>query len=466
MLFIYHPPFYENERKYIYDVIFREFLGVDYRTVVEDRQNVCIQSEYDNKKNLFISDELFATLQSKWLTIFSLPVQPLSIWHIEQKEITELVVQEKMPIIYGNKLESNTYLSCDEHAIKLSIDIFGSAFFMLTRYEEVVKGERDQHNRFPASASLAFQEDFLERPIINEYVEILWWALKKLWPGLQRKQRDFRIIPTHDVDSPFGILFLSPYDLVRTLAGDIIKRKSIKTFIRRTTSAYQVRTGNVLADENYTFDLIMDISEKHNLISCFYMMEAQSLSEMDGNYPIDHPYVINLMKTIHSRGHEMGLHPSYVSYKDGQEVKRETERLHSIYQDSGIKQLQMGGRQHFLRWQCPDTWQHYEDAGLTYDTSVSYADHIGFRCGVCYEYSVFNLRTRHALKLKERPLIVMECSAIDNQYMNLSHIEALQRIIRLKNICRKYYGDFIILWHNNRFVDEKEVELYKKIVRA
>lgn len=464
MLTIYHPPSYSNERKYIYDVVFREFLGLDYRMVIEERQDVCVQFVNDDKTNLFISDELFATSQSDWLTAKSLPVKPLPIWKIECKEIVSLTVQENLPIIYGNKLEFQTYLSCDEKTIKLGIDVFGSAFFMLTRYEEVVKVEHDQHDRFPASASLAFQEGFLERPIINEYIEILWWALKKLWPGLERRQRSFRIIPTHDVDLPFWMLFLSPYDVVHTLAGDIIKRRSLKTFMRRATNAYKVKTSNVFADENYTFNLIMDISEKHNLTSCFYMMEAQGLSDVDGNYPLDNPYITNLMKSIHSRGHEIGLHPSYVSYKDGEEIKREAQRLSSICHEIGIKQMQFGGRQHLLRWQCPDTWQHYEDAGLVYDTSLSYADHIGFRCGVCYEYPVFNLKTRQILKLKERPLIVMECSALDDRYMNLPHTKALQRIRILKNACRKYNGDFVLLWHNTRFVDEREIKLYSDII--
>jgi hypothetical protein len=336
---------------------------------------------------------------------------------------------------------------------------------MLTRYEEVVKTERDQHDRFPASASLAFQEGFLERPIINEYIEILWWALKRLRPGLHRKQRNFRIIPTHDVDSPFGMLFLSPYALVRTLAGDILKRKSIKTFTRRGANAYKVKVaGDTLADENYTFDLIMDINEKHNLTSCFYMMEAQSLSDMDGNYPLDHPYIYNLIKSIHNRGHEIGLHPSYISYKNEEGIKRAAINLVSACYNIGIKQTQFGGRQHYLRWQCPDTWQHYEEAGLVYDTSLSYADHIGFRCGICYEYPVFNIKTKQVLKLKERPLIVMECSALAEQYMNLSYFEAMNRIRKLKDICKNYSGDFVVLWHNDRFIDRRDIELYRQVI--
>ena len=53
---------------------------------------------------------------------------------------------------------------------------------MLSRYEEAVLLDRDDHDRFPATASIAYKTGFLDRPIIDEYVEILWVAMKRVWP--------------------------------------------------------------------------------------------------------------------------------------------------------------------------------------------------------------------------------------------------------------------------------------------
>lgn len=50
----------------------------------------------------------------------------------------------------------------------------------------VCSGAAD-HDRFPATASLAYRAGFLDRPQIDEYLEILWAAMRRLWPGLQRK---------------------------------------------------------------------------------------------------------------------------------------------------------------------------------------------------------------------------------------------------------------------------------------
>ena len=62
---------------------------------------------------------------------------------------------------------------------------------MLTRYEEVVNNDPlrilDAHERFPATASIAYKENFLHRPVVNEYFEILWYCIKELVPHLEKK---------------------------------------------------------------------------------------------------------------------------------------------------------------------------------------------------------------------------------------------------------------------------------------
>jgi len=49
------------------------------------------------------------------------------------------------------------------------------------------------------------------------------------------------------------------------------------------------------------------------------------------------------------------------------------------------------------------------------DSTLTYPEKEGFRCGTCYKYSVFNILTRKKLKLKEMPLEVMEGSLVNYQ---------------------------------------------------
>jgi hypothetical protein len=95
---------------------------------------------------------------------------------------------------------------------------------------------------------------------------------------------------------------------------------------------------------------------------------------------------------------------------------------------------------------------------------LSFADCAGFRCGTCYEFPVYDVRNRRALKLREKPLVVMDCSVIDQNYMGLgTGDQALEYIQRVINQCKTYKGDFIILWHNSRLVEQKEKQLYEML---
>jgi len=106
------------------------------------------------------------------------------------------------------------------------------------------------------------------------------------------------------------------------------------------------------------------------------------------------------------------------------------------------------------------TWQ----LGQRIDSTLSYADHAGFRCGICYEFSVFDLEKRQVLPLRERPLIVMEGSVLGEQYMKLSGQEALGYMLMLKERCQQFNGDFTLLWHNSSFTDPRQWEMYGEVV--
>jgi len=170
------------------------------------------------------------------------------------------------------------------------------------------------------------------------------------------------------------------------------------------------------------------------------------------------------MKKICGRGHEIGLHTSYNSFRSTDQVKKEFERLISVAEKEGICQDVWGGRQHYLRWEAPTTWRAWEEAGLDYDSTLTFADHVGFRCGVCFEYPVYDILQRKPLALRERPLIVMEGSMLGGQYMRLSHEKSLSLIQKLAETCKMFNGDFTLLWHNSSLISRKDRELYGKVL--
>jgi hypothetical protein len=207
------------------------------------------------------------------------------------------------------------------------------------------------------------------------------------------------------------------------------------------------------------FDFLMDLSEKRGTKSHFFFMSGGT-SKFDNNFSINQPFVKKIREKIRSRGHLIGFHPSYNSYNNQKQWEEEYFIL-----STEISQKVKIGRQHYLRFEIPTTWQIWEDNNMKWDSTLSYADKEGFRCGTCYEYSVFNILSRKKLKLKEMPLTVMEVTIVG--YQNLTPEKVEKKITKLIDKVKKYNGLFVLLWHNSSFNSEfwaRYQGIYEKIV--
>lgn len=465
-LLIEHPPTYEPERAYIYDVMFGEFLGIAYQVRTGDDActtviSVCGDS---SRKRLVLHDVLFSTPYEKWLTEDSLPRQPLDKWVVPDAFRDTPKVSSEIPVIYGHRISKDLYHEECDADIRLGIDVFGGVFFMLTRYEEVVKSDRDEHDRFPAAASLAYQEGFLERPVVNEYLEVLWACMKRLWPGLARKRRQYRVLLSHDVDQPFAVIGSSPASIARNVVGDLIKRRDAGLALRRMLAFASLGLRREKLDPNATYDLIMDISDKYGLCSAFYFMAADQPTAFDNGYHIGGGHLRRLMKHIADRGHEIGFHASYNAFRDPTLTRSEFNRLRRVLDEEHIADMPIGGRQHYLRWEAPVTWRIWDELGLPYDSSVGFPYDPGFRAGTCYEYPVFDLLKRTKLEIIERPLTFMEVSMLTENCTVTDVYGLVERMGQFSYLCRRYNGDLCILWHNSNLRTARQKRLYDHVM--
>ena len=449
-LIVEYPSGRANERAYAVDVFLREFVRVDHVARPADREDVSITVDDGSGGEVSVADVLLAVDERDWLAPSSLPRLPL-----EQ-------LDDSLPVLYGRRLDAaGSWISSTPASVTLGVDVFGSAFFMLTRYEEVVGAERDSHNRFPATAAIAARAGFLGRPIVDEYAELLWSALKQVWPQLERRAGKFRFLPSHDVDWP-----RSPARgfaaLGKTLGGDVLRRRDPRLALDRIRAERRTRGGDADADLYNTFDFLMDVSEAADTRSAFYFQALGTDRAYDAYYDLSDPWLGALMRRIRDRGHEIGIHPTYSTFRAPERIRGQVARLREHCDRLGIQQQEWGGRQHFLRWENPTTWQAWNDAGLDYDSTLGFADRVGFRTGAAREYPVFNLRTRTRLALKERPLVVMEASLFDYERASREHAKA--RIAELRERCRAVSGDFTLLWHNSSLLSRRQRRLYEEVV--
>ncbi len=447
------------ELDYVLHVVLDTFLGLPYSMRQADVSDICICHD---GRTLALSSPLFATLAKSGPAAATLPRPPLEHWDAGQLETPIRLTSAAVPVLYGKP-----HISASEDHIKIEIDLLGSIFFMLSRLEEVLVSDRDNHDRFPATASLGFRAGFLERPIVDEYVEILWTCLTMLWPGLQRRPRTFRVQTSCDVDQPYSQARNSVVVLARHFVRDTLKLGSPLLAARDVMNfAY-----GVLGREDYSYDpyftavdWMLDVNEAADTSPMtFYFKAGHSCSTFDYRYSLAEPVIERMLGRIHDRGHEIGLHPSYATFRDAGLICQEAERLRDTMIRIGIRQTKLGGRQHYLRWETPTTARAYEAAGLDHDSTLSFADRAGFRCGTCHEYPFFDLHERRALRVIEKPLVVMEATIIS--YMQLGYSDAaLDKMMRLKESCRRFEGTFTLLWHNSHFLTERDRHFYTALL--
>jgi len=426
----------EAERKYIINVMLGEFLGLEYDVKVEGRREKgeggCYEIVLDNGNKLIIEDHFFSKF-------------PNDLEYLDEKNIpkkieftkNEFTPENNIPIIYGtNKLITNHQSPI---TITCGIDIFASSFFMLTRWEEYVNKTRDNHNRFPAIASLAFKNNFLNRPVVNEYLEMLKNMLLELGLNQKLKTRNYKLTLTHDVDHIYA--WDTPKKFLIRLGGDIIKKRVKPLGVFKIVLEYVKVLSKRAKDPFDTFDYIMDLSDKIGIKSHFFFM-GRGQTKHDNDYFSGSKEAIAIAKNIKERGHYIGIHPTYNAYNNFEQFKAEKDEL-----EQNLNTKIKFGREHYLRFEVPTTWQIWEDNSMEWDSTLSFADEDGFRCGVCYEYRVFNFLTRKKLKLKEKPLIFMDAIDIEK----LSPEEMQEALFQLIGQVERYNGEATVLWHNSNY---------------
>jgi hypothetical protein len=451
------PGTYEPERRYILDVMLGDRLGLDWRLRFGERSDVRIVLAGDPSRYVVVPDLLFATPTADWLTPSALPARPLA-WR-QAPDATGL--GGRVPVLYGVEAPDALIVPGPD-GVELTVDVFGGAFFMLSRYEELVVPARDHHGRFAATSSLAYAEGFLGIPIVDAYAELLWSALQGLWPRLERRARSFQLALSHDVDQPLALAGRGAPALVRQLGADLLMRRDAELAGRRLRSWARLRRGDHTLDPYNTFDFLMDVSERHSIAGAFYFLATEEISALDGPYTLEQPWIEALIRRIHERDHEIGLHPSFETPLDPVLTEVEFSRLRDAAERQGVSQERWGGRQHYLRWQNPVTWSNWEAAGLSYDSTVGYADRIGFRAGTCHEFRPFHLLERRPLQLRERPLHVMDRTLFD--YMKLSPDVASEKVLELARECRRYDGTFSLLCHNSSLPTNSQKRWYEALI--
>lgn len=410
MLLIYtHKITHRN--KYIFNLIFKDYLSIDFAltdNVEEFKNSTAPKLSYTINP---VADELFFTSRNL-LFESGITEQNISIFEYNN---------EKVFFATGK-------------ASTLPFDVFAASFFLVSRYEEYLPHIRDEHDRFDAKDSLAFQNNFLQKPLVNIWALWIKNALKNKYSQLQFPERKYQFVSTIDIDNAYAF---REKGFTRSIGG------YLKALSKFDVNEIKQRTKVLLGlevDPYDTYDFQLEILRKHKFKSIYFFLLGD-YGVNDKNLPIESKKFQSLIKMLGDYA-DVGIHPSYGSNKSKEQLKKEVGRLSKVLHRDVTK-----SRQHFLKLTLPETYRNLIDLDIKDDYTMGFASQVGFRASICTPFNFYDLDMELETKLKIHPFAIMEGTL--KYYMKVKPEDAMKKIKPLIDEVKAVNGDFMSLWHND-----------------
>jgi hypothetical protein len=322
------------------------------------------------------------------------------------------------------------------------VDVVAGTFFWLSGWHEYTVRTRDRHGRFPYEASLQHRWDLAEEPVVDIYRRWLKYRLRSIDVSVEMRSwngASWAVCPTHDIDylrkwRP-GIVYRELVEYLLLNRGD---HSSAERWERLGKLAGSVRQGR----DPFRFSWEeMHRREKEHEIRATYFVKTGAHGPYDVSGYCSSGYLQQRITQLIADGFEVGLHPSYHAATHGKYMKQEQEALREMTGQS-VRTV----RQHYLRYQPPLTTRLHSSLGFQIDSSMAFAERIGFRRGTCLPYRYFDIIDNEATEVWSFPLAVMDSTFFG--YGSKTPAAACEDTRGLLDTCREFGGVCVLLWHN------------------
>ena len=324
----------------------------------------------------------------------------------------------------------------------IQTDIIYNSFFFISRAEELINHQRDEHGRFLAKHSILGKQNRLMIPTIDEYSRILMKLMDLPLPAPSFNQ----IYLTHDVDS------IEHYRHLRGAIGGILRGKW-----REVLAALK----DIHNDPAFTFSwLISQDKQLQEAEVVYFIKDTQGKGYDYPQYKLDSQDFEIVEQLIKNSGAKVGLHSSYYGPKST--LVELYGRL--INQQKIQPQKQIYHRSHYLNCSI-DQMQQWVNMGVTDDFTMMFPDCIGFRLQTTRPVRWINPKTMQLTSLTLHPMTVMDCTLSNSNYMNLNEDEAYFECQRLFEKIHQNRGEVVLLWHNTNLMSNTyHSSLYPKLL--
>ena len=330
----------------------------------------------------------------------------------------------------------------------LPFDPFAASFYLLSRYEEYLMQDFDEHCRYPSYQSVLSRNHLLQKPIVNQWAQLIAQKIQEQFPGFEYQKPRFDFLSTIDIDNAWAYKNKSLHRTAGALAKGFLKGN-----IQQNKERLQVIRGEK-EDPYDTYDFIKKLYKDRSELLQFFVLLSKT-SKYDRNISPRNEQLQELIRDLCNH-FPVGIHPSYRSTKNKRVLKKEIANLERI-----CKKKVGSSRQHFLRLEFPKTYRRLMKAGINNDYTLGYADHFGFRAGTASSFWFYDLKKEVKTKLRIHPFQMMDV-ALKN-YLNLTTNEAMDVIENLMLEIRKCGGTFISLWHNESLSDQGDWAGWKEV---
>lgn len=430
-LTIYTPKI-TNRNRYMFRLYFRDLLGLE----------------------ISITENADAFIAAPGARISYAP-QPLAdeLFFLSRPLLSETGINEQNISVY--EWEGHKVFYSTGKASALPFDPFAAGFYLVSRYEEYLPHIRDHIDRFDAHNGIAYQHDFLTKPVVNQWALLIRDALAARYPELQFRLPVYRYEPTIDIDNAYAY---RQKGFMRTVGG------YAKALLHLDFEDIRTRTRVLFRMQRDPYDTYLyqlDLQKKYALKPIYFFLVGD-YGVNDKNLSTQNRKFRELIRHISDYA-DVGVHPSFASNREPLRLQVEVGRLKNILHRDITR-----SRQHFLMLKFPNTYRNLIERDITDDYSMGFANEIGFRAGICTPFNFYDLDIESETSLKVHPFGVMDATL--NLYMKLSPEEAVLRVKEMIAEVKKVNGVFTSLWHNETLSDEKQWKgwktVYEEIVKA
>ncbi len=334
-----------------------------------------------------------------------------------------------------------------------SFDLFAASFYLLSRYEEYLPHKTDLHGRFLAEESIAFKNGFLEKPIIEIWMQKLIHTINRQFGCDLHSKRQFRYVRTIDVDNIYAYRHKGPI---------INGIHLLKDWLKGEKNLARLRWRVISRQEEDPFFNLEELSNR--LLSLDPTGANTHIFFHCGGYgKRDKKTIVPSLRYGKIRKHlsekmNVGLHPSYRSAHTQWLFRLEKKIL-----EWHIGKPVTSCRSHYLLFQIPEDYRKLEQTGITDDYSMGYSNNPGYRAGTSLPFHFYDLEKEKASKLLIHPLAVMDKTLHSN--LRLTPQEAIAYIEQMKNAAEDVKGEFVVLFHNENQCDRFGWEGWQEVMR-